>query len=375
MAWDNAYRARPGDTATAAKLQKLIVNLMYLRGLDSGQTEIDTLAPILFTDYLVSTNATYFGLKSEWETAVNTAEVRLVSEPDTAGTLADGMTVNLSGILGVTAGGEEEFARLAFTRDGESSGKLNIHTRYTANGFDQSGEVLTVTKDGLVGIDFEAPEFTVDIGAGRIDITGDYYLNGVALTDWVLAPGAPDNVSRTGDARVEGSFRTTIADGTSPFVVASTDEATHVSAGLLAGHRWHDGTSSLAERYSQVGFVRNVGSSDTNYDTSINLSEAALWLITGSGSVVNQDTDDVGKVFSVKLKTSGGTQIGATVELTTEEDPAAALVDSETKSFVVCGMYTAASATDIVATIALASASGTPQNESTIIISAVRVGF
>jgi len=373
MAWDNAYRARPGDTATAAKLQKLIVNLMYLRGLDSGQTEIDTLAPVLFTDYLVSTNATYFGLKSEWETAINTAEVRFVSEPDTAGTLADGMTVNLSGILGVTGGSEEEFARLAFVRDGESSGKLNIHTRYTANGFDQSGEVLTVTKDGLVGIDFEAPEYAVDIGAGRLDISGDYYLNGVALTDWVLTPGAPDNVSRTGDARVEGSFRTTIADGTAPFVVASTDEATHVSAGLLAGHRWHDGASTLKNRYSKEGSVQNVGTSDTD-SSELYIDKAGKWLVIATGEISNAGDADVGRVFSAKIKNAGGTQIGATVEVTTEESPTRTNgYSSEIKTFQICGVYTAAGAETIKTTLALASATDS-ENFCRTILSAIWLG-
>jgi len=347
MPFVNTYRPHPGDITTADDFNLLMGLLMHLRGQESGQAEIDSGAPFRVSDSIESTHATALDIRKRYETG-EVPEFHLFAEMIGGSSLEDGFYVEASGEIGVTGGSVERYGSIVAERVGLASGKLKIQTLYDT-AFSDLGTALCVDEDGNVGAQTEYPKFLLDIPAGALNISGDFYQDGTLLTDWTLTGGTPDKVSKTGNVQLFGSFRSTLASG-APYPVTSTTECLNVDADLLDDHAWHAGLY-------QAGTVDSVGSSDVASTASVDLDKAGKWRIRAAGWCINYASGDQGRTWEARIKTSGGTQIGETAELTLSQWSAVE-ERSEQKTFLITGDYTAAGVTTVRVELVVVSGTG-----------------
>lgn len=355
MAWNNSSRVRPGHPAVSAILNRTITNLLYLRGQDAGQTDIDTLAPFLVPALVESTHATALGLFKRWETG-DTPEIHLIADIEGTDGIEDGYQAQVDGRLGITGGSSSTYGSMTFERTAEGSGKLSLWTLYDSF----TDDAMVVLEDGSIGVLRAAPDVAFDIG-GDINVSGGFYQGGILITDWTFTGGSPNKVSRTGNAKVLGRIISTLPTGTAPLAVSSAVEVANLDVDRLDDHAWHGGVIATGDIY---GF----GSSDSASSASLSLDKAGKWAIFACGVVWNYAAGDQGKVFNAKIKTSGGTQIGATAENTLENLYPEWGGLSEGKSFFIAGSYTAAGVTTVRVEFSVTSGTGSDNNASATIL-------
>lgn len=334
MAWDVSELPRPGDLYSATELQQIITNLKNLRGQDSGQTQIDLSSPVIVPDFYRSTATDTFEIRKQWSATTGYPYFIFqgVDADDPSG-VEDDDQLNINQDIGILAGATYTYGQHRWIREAEASGKYQFRGAYSVEGWD-----VTVLPSGYVGILHENPEYALDIGSGDINVSGSYRISGTALTDWAETAGSPDRVDWTGPVKVGGAFVSTVATGTAPVSVASTTECSTVDAEYLDGCGWHPGIQA-------ADGLADIGTSHTVF-ADLTLDRVGKWLIVGTGVIDSYSATDDGDTFEVKLKVSGGAQIGATVEM--EFNDSTDESTSPARSFLVMGGVTSAGGTDVI---------------------------
>lgn len=357
MAWTSIASVHPGDMGTAAQLNALIANLIYLRGQGGGQVDIIHSSPFQLSPdadptYLKSTNATALALRKRYNSTDGVPEIHIVAEIEAQDVDDLAGVVEVMGVLGDQAGSEATYGLLDMNNDaGAGTGFLGFRPLYTDLSSPDSGYALTATHENLVGILTSAPHYELDVSSGHINISGGYYQSGIALTDWTFTGGAPNKVSRTGNALVTGSMISALASGgVAPIVVTSTTECPNLDVDYLDGVSWNPGVQAW-------GDLTDVDGTDTATTASVDVT-AGEWFFIATGTMQNFSAADSGRVCNFKIKTSGGTQIGATADFTLEQFYVEFGEVSETKSLLIVGGYTAAGATTVRVEASITGATG-----------------
>lgn len=357
MAWISIATAHPGEIEAAAGLNPVITDLLYLRGQDSGQTSIIHGAPFQLSPdadptYLKSTNATALALRKRYTSTDGIPEIHLVAEVTAQSEDDLAAAVEIMGVLGDQAGSEATYGLIDANNDaGVGSGFLGLRPLYTDISGPSTGYALTATHENKVGVLTSAPACELDVGSGSINVSGGYYQDGIALTDWTFTGGVPNKVSRTGNALVTGSMISTLASGgVAPIVVSSTTECPNLDVDYLDGYSWNPGVQAW-------GDLTDVAGTDTATTASVSIT-AGEWLILAAGTMQNFASADSGRVCNFKIKTSGGTQIGSTADFTLEQFYSEFGEVSETKSFFIAGAYTAGSTTTVRVEASITGATG-----------------
>ena len=349
MAYSNTTRHRPGRTLSVAELTQELTNLKHLAGQEAGQTALRLEAP-LSTSIFESKHASRFELVKEFDAIAGTvAEHELISENiDEPSSIEDGYDLTLRASIVQIGGSEQDLGEAVFTRLSDAEAILDFFSLLSGN----PGGGLTVGPDGSVGIMF-TPDYTLDVGAGTINVSGGYYINGVQQVDWTEVAGPKlqwTNSGGTGHATVSGAWKSTVGTGTEPIVVTSTTEATNLDADTFDDHGWAVHTKKAGNA--------TYTSSDTTIVTSDALGKTGVWDVSGNVSVWCAVADD-GKTIEAKLKNQAGTQFGATADQTAKKVSVGGFDDATIICLKLFGFYTAAATSDTVKiTVAVPTGTG-----------------
>lgn len=346
MAWDNTVEPAPGDLYSATDLQQIITNWKQLKGQDTAQTQIDLSATLVSPEFFKSTHASSFDLVKQTGLLGVSTLCLAATNADTSIGVEDDDYFELYHAIGIVAGARYDYGHHRWDL---TDGEVWYRARGEFSGFTSYN--MTISPDGKIGILFDNPEYELDVGAGVINISGSYRQAGTALTDWTETLGPPDRVDWTGPVKLVGSFTSTVATGTAPLVVASTTECTNLDVEYLAGYGWHPGIQGYGDG--------TAGTSDTASDAEVTLNRVGKWFLIGWGEVWQRHPDDDGLTVDVKIKTAGGTQIGATAQIEFNNTVSEWSGEHEIKSAMVFGAYTSGSGTDVISiTYAIPTATG-----------------
>jgi hypothetical protein len=294
-----------GIVEDADALNQRLEDMKRLRGSAAGQTVIDTLAQMSFFDQVSSGDLSFDFRKKTLTVDTPRASVAFVAEDFETPT-------DIENIIGMTWDhtirtadlmSEQVLMRWGWARLAASTGAVIL----SAIQSDAEMQNLTIAPDGSVGVFYTVPTYPLDVGAGVLNVVGDYRIAGNIVSDWTEVPGTPNAATWDGDAVVSKYWRTTIATGTAPIDVTSPEECTRLDVELLAGFGWHPGVFDANFVDNETGYT----SSDTDI-LEVPLDRAGEWEIAATvGLSVNPD--DAGLNHLVKLKDGGDVQIGRTV--------------------------------------------------------------
>lgn len=338
MSWDNGTRVVVGSVEDQTALNQRFRNMRQLKGTDAGQTEIEIQAMLTAFGWFRSTTDKLFDVRKRFTTADGgVASIGLLCEADLGafpGLITDNQELDVDMQVGLEDGtGEEPIALWKFIRQGAASTGL-LMLSALGGGIDRQN--LTIDPLGNVGIMFPVPAYPLDVGAGTLNVVGDYMLSGTVINDWTVVPGTPNKVTWTGDAVVSRYWESSLVTGTAPLDVASTDECPYLDVELLADHGWHPGL-----------FVTDSNTYTTTDDliASFSLDTIGEWSIAAAVAVFSGDSE---KEIQVKLKDGSGTQIGATTKLFTKSFTIGGVTYMSTQSVRVFGPYTSAAGNETI---------------------------
>lgn len=254
----------------------LVENLKYLKGTQSGQTEIQLEA--LFRPYRrVHENGSSIELRKDWDSGESVAVYEFLAVAQDGGVqTGDTFRLALSGSDGASTMFVIEFERTA-----ESTAKARF---IIIDGDGNDVVVMTFLPTGETGI-LKEPEsgFTLDVN-GDIDLTGPgavYSLDGEDLVDWVDDAGTATYTATPGDIELQRLSTTTVG-----VPIASTGfvQGSNLGATYLDGLTHHSPLSGTG-----TGTVNGAGISCG----SKALNRAGLWEIIATASFFNLPSTQV----------------------------------------------------------------------------------
>lgn len=273
-----------GELVDAAAINsRLVENVKWPRGIQSGQTEVDLALPVTVEGDMRFSGANP-SLRKQFLAAAGGGSFHFGAKSQAGILLQNGDKFRLAlGVGEVDSNTEEILKNILVTRVSEGSGFLTL------------GAGLQMNEDGEVGVN-GAPEAGYALRVhGTLNASGSLRRLEQPLQTWTDNSG---DAEFSGTAKAVG-FNSTIADGTAPYIVDSTTLCPGVDGALFEGSPWH---VPLVHRQN-----KQVTESDTTV-CSLQLDKAGDWRIDLVVSLVG-----LGNLLSCDIwMNDGTTAIGRT---------------------------------------------------------------
>lgn len=255
----------------ALLLARIRSNMLWVKGDEAAQTEIDIGAVLHESPHLKLTDATSYITKVFKDADVPVlrfyyAETGTDAQPGSASTYFYGLLDN--GTTTTTLG------TMYFV--GTNDCKEGV-VGFGAGSFTSSAPQMAVgpTKTGL----FNVPDTTATLKVTG-QVNGATLLrSGSGVITW--AEAVPGTATYAGNARANIWKSTKVDDTGAPIVVSSTTKCTNLNVSLLDNLDWHGGLRS-----EQEGGVTMVSGTAVTL-TTVTLNRAGRWLVLGTASVAS----------------------------------------------------------------------------------------
>jgi hypothetical protein len=297
--FDTTNKPRVGRLASYTEGLQHQENLHQVRGDANGQTSIEHEAPTRVYGAVDTTDDGAFELRKSFLGADGLAEIRIRAvdghDPSALQSGQDAMLLAFLQVVGDITG--QSLGAVHFTRSADRTGLMKLAAVTAAAGFNM------VISGSKVGVQTAMPQYELDLPGGQINTDTGYQIGGVDVPDWSVVSG---RAQTSLNARVDGSWKSTLSDGTARIApqTANLAECTNVDAQFLDGQQWPDDPS---EPFGGVSF----DAAETDIQT-LALDRLGHWDVAACLVAYGLSGGNLDKDVQLKLKVVGGAQIGQT---------------------------------------------------------------